>query len=297
MEIEINGQKYSLVKKRPHGSVSIYAGAKGYLRIGDTIDITPELRFHKKLLRYGFPIAQILEEGIFDGKSYYVEDTLGEEVLGMSFASDIQQTGVISKAHFSTYLELTRLFLQAQLHTTDFSHDEESFFEGVHFQYLISELPHLKDKIMQAFTLVKERVFTLPSVLTHGDLGPFNYCDKGIIDFGSNFFAPVGYDIVCSFYHTYNFPVQDANNYELFRVFDFTDDQRTEYFQTMNSVFVENRLPSIYQFLDDFAFCRTIWATTRMHKDPKIQKWRYDRFNPLLEAYIKRQPIIPLLIK
>lgn len=96
-------------------------------------------------------------------------------------------------------------------------------------------------------------------------------------------------------YHTYNFPKEDG--YEMKGRFDFSERQREIYFEKMNAIYRETGLPEPTDFADDFIFCRTIWATVRMERTPKIQQWRYERFGKILAAYPRNEPLPEIVAK
>ncbi len=125
----------------------------------------------------------------------------------------------------------------------------------------------------------------LPYVLTHGDFNPYNILEGGVIDFGSAFHGPAGYDIVTNMYHLYHFPKEGS--YEMKRCFDFSERQRKIYFEEMNAIYRKADLLKPTDFINDFIFCRTVWATVRMEQTPKIQKWRYNRFKKILSTYLE----------
>ena len=62
----------------------------------------------------------------------------------------------------------------------------------------------------------------VPFVWTHGDLTPFNICERGIIDFEDSFMGPLGYDLVTLVSFHFWFPIEGAG--PLVRYYDFSDD-------------------------------------------------------------------------
>lgn len=84
-QIALGDKQYQHIKTREYTPVSVYKGAGEFLRIGPEGLIVPELNLHKKLLGYGFPVPGIVAEGEKDGKTYYIEQSLGDELLGDIF--------------------------------------------------------------------------------------------------------------------------------------------------------------------------------------------------------------------
>lgn len=291
----VNGRTFEHVKTRDHMPVSIFKSGDLFLRKGPKEILEEEISFHRHLLEYGFPVPQILEEGDLDGDGYYIETSLGEKPFGEIFAEDTKEHGGIPEKHFNEFLKVTERFAEAQLTTRSDDRDEESFYSGLNVQFNIEELPELKNDILRAFEKVKERTRSLPYVLTHGDFNAYNILEKGIIDFGSAFHGPAGYDVVANLYHVYNFPAEDG--YEMKRRFEFSERQKKAYLETMNALYRKAGLPEPTEFADDFIFCRTVWATVRMERTPKIQKWRYGRFRKILAAYLKHEPLPELVGK
>lgn len=224
------------------------------MRVGPRDILEPELTLHKKLLYYGFPIAKIIEEGELEKDFYYIEASLGNNVYGNIFAEDWKKNRQISDENFKNFLEISKKFAVAQLKTAELSLDDESFYLGIHVNLIIEELPDLKDKIIHGFEKVKSRTKNMPLVLTHGDLNPFNILEKGVIDFGSSFHAPAGYDIISCIYQNYNFPKSGDYESNLMRLYDFSSKQTGIFFREMKQIYSRTGTPNPLDFADDFVF-------------------------------------------
>ncbi len=288
--ILIKDKKYTHVKTREYTPVSVYRNQEEFLRIGPKELITPELELHKRLLSYDFPIPNLLTEGEIEEGFYYIEKSLGENLLGDIFWEDCKNVDQISKEHFQSFLNLSERFAEAQLKTAQPEKDFESFYIGIHANYIQEELIDIKQQILQAFEKLKERTSNLPTVLTHGDFNAYNLFEKGVIDFGSMHNAPAGYDLVTNIYHTYNFP--KTGDFESMRRYEFTSQQISEYINAIDKIYVENDLEALSEYQEDFIIAKTIWATSRMQSYPKIQKWRYDRFRKMLSEYLSGNSIM-----
>jgi hypothetical protein len=289
-EITIGGKSYAHVKTREYTPVSIFKGDGDFLRIGTKDLLVPELNLHKKLLDYGFPVPAITAEGTRGEYFYYTEASLGDELLGKVFWEDSKREGQISSEHFGNLLKLSEQFAQAQLKTATEHRDDESFYIGIHMDFILEELPELKTGLLAAFEKIKERTKALPYVLTHGDFNAYNLFEGGVIDLGSTHTAPAGYDIISNIYHTYGFP--KTGDYESMRRYEFTEPQINEYLAAMDSAYSAAGLPKVSNFKEDFILARAVWGTTRMQRYPKLQQWRYNRFKQMLSEYLSDKSII-----
>ncbi|MBI3632792.1 MAG: phosphotransferase [Candidatus Vogelbacteria bacterium] len=292
--IEVEGKRFEFVKTRTYTDFSIYKSGDLYLRIGSKNIVTSELNFHKKLLEWEFPVAKITSEGELEGRYYYIETSQGDNLLGNLFVDDYKDFGSVTDRSFDILLDISKRFARAQLKTAKEEKNYESFYIGVHVDYLLEELPHLKEKILQAFEKIKERTFYLPAVITHGDFNPHNLLEKGVIDFGNNFEGIAGYDLVSNIYQTYFFPVGDG--FESQRRYEFASGQVGRYFESINMIFIEFGLPRLSIFLSEFILMRAIWSAVRMDHTPKLQAWRYQNFEILLNAYLEDKDISKIII-
>lgn len=294
-DILINGKIFSYVKTRTYAPVSVYRGENEFLRIGPKEVIVKELNLHKKLLKFDFPIPQILSEGERNGQYYYIETSLGDIIFGDIFREDTNKNGSITDENFQKLLILIERFTRAQLKTAENNKIFENFYFGIHVDYLIEELPHLQNKIVAGFEKLKTRISPLPLVITHGDFNPHNFLENGVIDFENIFSAPAGYDIVSNVYHSFLFPKE--GDFEIIRRYEFLDDQINDYFSLINFVYTENNLPKLSDFAEDFMFGRMIWSAVRMQRCPKIQAWRYKKFEEILENYLSDGANVISIIK
>lgn len=286
----LDGKSFELVKTREYSPISIYKSGDNFLRIGPKDLIQRELNLHKNLLTFGFPIPEILKEGSTENQYYYIESSLGDVLLGDVFWHDCQKNSLISENNFKIFLGVTKKFTQAQLRTSKPEKSYESFYYGLHVDVMMEELPELRSDIIKGFEKLKEQTNTLPTVLTHGDLNPYNIFEKGVIDFGSMFEAPLGYDLITNLYHTYNFP--KAGDHESQRRFEFSKEQIQHYLTTIDKLGGESGLPPFSDHVEDFVFARSFWSTARMQRFPKLQKWRYNLFADILKNYLTGKPII-----
>lgn len=289
-KIIVGGVVFRHVKTR-ESSVNIFRSNDGdiFLRTGPEKIIHSELTSHKNLFAHGFPVPQIISEGEYSGRAYYTEKSLGDASLGDFFTADWNRNQEISNKNFDFLLSLSDKFARAQLQTMQEQKDTEGLYIGTYADILQNELPQLRAAILKAFDKARKQIDSLPFVITHGDFNPQNLFEQGIIDFGSTFDAPVGYDLVNNIYNTYNFPKQIG--YEAKRKYEFSEKQIKEYFEKMDDIFESVGLPKLSKFKEDFIFLKNIWSTARMGRFPKLQKWRYKRFSKILDGYLSNRSI------
>jgi len=292
--ITVANKVYKHVKTREYTPVSVYKGGKEFLRIGPRDLIAAELSLHKKLLIFGFPVPDLISEGEFHGQLYYIEQSLGETLLGDLFWEDWKHSGAISNAHFESFLVVSERFALAQLKTSSRNEFVQSFYLGIHVDVIQEELPEIQSEVLSAFDKLNQRTSVFPNVLTHGDFNPYNLFARGIIDFGDTYQAPAGYDVINNIYHTYNFP--SPGDFESTRRYTFTQEQIVKYFASMDQIYTSANLPGLSHFQDDFVFAKTIWSVVRMERWPKVQRWRYERFKQILHRYLRDELILPMVL-
>ncbi|MEI8096912.1 MAG: phosphotransferase [Candidatus Moraniibacteriota bacterium] len=293
--ISIEGKSYSFVKTRAYQPVSVYQCENEFLRIGPKNILSKEIALSRKLLEFDFPIPQILSEGEKDDQYYFTETSLGDTLFGDIFWKDARENGFVSDENFQKLLVLIEKFTRAQLKTAEPGDTFESFYFGIHMEHIIEELPYLEEKLIAGFEKLKKRTSSLPVVMTHGDFNPYNFFEAGVIDFESMFEAPVGYDIICALYHTFLFP--NGTDFESTRRYEFSEDQIDKYFALVDKIYVENNLPKVSDFSADFIFSRMIWSAVRMQRMPKVQKWRYEKLEKILDSYLSNGDVVNILIK
>lgn len=233
--ITINNESFKYVKTRVYTPVSIYRNGGVFLKVGPKGLIQKELRIHKNLLKVGFPVAEIIKEGVAeDNNYYYTEKSLGDNHLGHIFSKDYEKMGVISEKHFTNLLLLTEKFAEAQIKTGEKEHFPEDFYLGVNLNYIIKELPHLKKNILEAFEKVVKKLSVFPFVITHGDFNPHNLLAKGVIDFAETFYAPAGHDLIVNIFHIFLFPKN--KDYELVRRYEFSPEQIKQYLAFVDNI-------------------------------------------------------------
>lgn len=291
--LKIGDQTFKHIKTRIYSPIAVYSSKNLFLRIGPKAELEKEAQFHRKLLSFNFPIPKIVADGERDGQYYYIETSLGDTHFGDIFIQDVKQNGAISEKNFSLFLELSKSYAEAQLKTVTEDSWRGDFYNLIHVDYILKELPDIRDKSLQAYEKAVAEFSSFPSVLTHGDFNPHNLFEKGIIDLEGLSHAPAGYDLITGIFHFYMFPTQ--GNYELIRGYQFAKEQINQYLNEMDSIFKNNNLPSPSSRKNDFLFCRAIWATVRMEWGPRIQQWRYNLYRKILDVYLQNEDITKML--
>ncbi len=288
--LKIGSDSFEFVSTRVYDPVSVYRGKDTFMRMGPRELVRKELELHRELLSKEFPVPEIVKEGETEGRYFYIEKSVGTSLLTYAFQDDCLKKGQISMRNFSTFLNLTRRFADAQLSTVTSGRPGSDFRQGIYLPYIMTEFPELKDSIKEAFDMLNDRVSVFPTVLTHGDLNPHNFLKEGIIDFGSAFRGYAGYDVVGNIYHTYLFP--KTGDYENMRSYEFTSQQFITYFKAIDEIYEKHGLPKISDYQNDFLLAKTIWSAARMIYRPKMQKWRFDLLKRLTLDYLRGKSIL-----
>lgn len=288
-EITIDGEVFQHVKTRSHVPVSVYKGNGCFLRIGPPDLIQKEQDLHKRLTGFDFPIPKIIKEGAFEGRSYFVETSLGDKLIGDVFLEDIAHLGHISDEHFQEFLVITEKFALAQLKTIRYEGWWDEFYKGSYTDALIQELPHLKGRIEDAVEKAKRTLISLPAVMTHNDFNPYNLFKDGVIDMEFAFYAPAGLDLVSNIFITSFFP--EEGDFEYKRTIKFSKEQIQAYLAQFDALYRSSDIPEVTKHIEEFLFFRAIHATVGMHAFPKLQQWRYERLAEIVDAYVNGQSI------
>lgn len=166
-DIVLDSRAFKHVKTRLFTPVSIYTCGDAYLRIGPPELIQRELSVHKNLVSFGFPVANIQGEGYLDDRYYYIEESLGEEIIGRSFCEDFKANAVISEKWFDTFLGIAERFVAAQTATIGKPHFmSRDFFQGIHLDILFHEAPHLREIATATTQKIKKRLTDFPPVFS-----------------------------------------------------------------------------------------------------------------------------------
>ncbi|MDP3793639.1 MAG: aminoglycoside phosphotransferase family protein, partial [Candidatus Uhrbacteria bacterium] len=288
----IDGETFELLLARQRGAL-LYANVdrSKYLRIGESARIAKELKFHKQILAFGFPVAQILGEGKNGGFIYWIEESLGKEHFGDRFFRETKEDGRILDDSFRAFLQIVKQAHDAQeriLETKPI--DSVALAKGVGFEDILLELPEEGDKLHLIWEKILADLQGYPFCVTHGDFLPNNILEHGVIDFGDHFYGPAGYDIINAITVAWWFPKEDGFEYR--RRWSFTDQQIEEYFNLVSTYKENKREWNILQKFDSLFFMRATWWAVRNHPAPKLQAWRYERYRILINRLSKGESLL-----
>lgn len=275
-DIELGGDIFEFVKSQRGGDSAVYKGPNSYLRIGSAGKIHSDLALHRRMESAGFPVAKLMTEGELDGAVYFIESSVGDKTLSQTFAEETEITGAISEESFKQFLNVADQFAHAQLRNQTLERDFEEFGRGIHLDILCLELPQYAEKIQAKFKEIQERAAALPFVISHGDFNPHNLYAKGAIDLEDSYYAPFGHDLIGGIVSVDYFP--ESQEFEFFAKYSFSENQKEKYLALLDGICDEQDLPRLSNFKSDFEFTRAVWLLVRMHRWPKIQKFRYDKF-------------------
>lgn len=280
-KITVGENIYELVDIQRDKISAIYKNSSTYLRVGAPEKIKKDLELHKKMLSFGFPVAKILEEGEFKDMHFFIEESLGEKCFGTIFKEEVGRDRKISEETFDKFIGILTEFAEAQIKTATEKKNWTLFEKGTHLDLILQELPQYKEIIRNKFEKIEKNLEILPFVLSHGDFNAHNIYPKGVIDFEDSFMAPLGYDLCTSIFHLDWFP--EAKEYEFYRVYDYTSEQKNKLLDMFDDIFTKNGFPKFSDYIKDLAFTRGTWSTVRMHHAPKLQAFRYKLFKSLLD--------------
>ncbi len=280
----LNNEKHFLIKTQREGISAIYLSEdkSKILRIGEKTKIEKDLTNHKKLLSQGYPVSEILEEGIVGEFSYFIEKSLGEKLFGEIFADDYEKQGNISDDNFDLLIEESKKLLTAHINDSVLENRFAETVTGLHVDWLTDELPELKEKILKRLELVQEKLKVFPFVFSHGDYNPYNIFPDGVIDFEDGFYAPIIFDVYGLFVYPIHFPLKKDIELEINGRYRYTETQRIKYFTEMDKILLEHGFPKGSDFFEEIKFLKGIWLAVRMQKWPKMQEYRYKMFGELL---------------
>ncbi len=275
--LTFHNQPFTFIKDRRNGTKIFGADDRScFLRIGPANEIDTELRFHKHLVEQDYPVPTIIEEGNWtNGEKYYLETSAGDEKYGITFRDEAIGNGTVSDETFENFAAVIQQYLNAQQKSEIVEQDWESVFLGTHIDFLLEELPDQKEQVMAVFEKVKADLAEVPFVLCHGDFNAYNILPGGVIDFETTFNGPKGYDLVSAAASIEWFPTEGDS--EILAKYSFTPKQKQQ---------LLNLQPESIAHYDAFFLLRSIWSVVRMNRFPKLQAWRYAKFNELITKYL-----------
>lgn len=291
LKIGIGEDVFHFVLARERG-VQLYANAERskYLRIGDPELAKKEVDFHKRLIEEGFPVAHILSEGEANGKVYWIEESLGNEIFTDRFTREVVENGKISEATFAIFLQHAKAVHEAQIRSCAIKPYTLDALGGVVEEpEMEAELPDFRDKTRAAWEKAKTRVEHLPICLTHGDFTAHNILEHGVIDFGDHFEGPLGHDMMNVITTPFWFPKDTS--FELFGTYDFTEEQIDRFFAACGTSHTPFGTFELRDVFDDLFILKALWWAVRNQANPMLQEWRYERFRDIVSRYLSGESL------
>lgn len=278
MEFSFQEKLYEFIQDRRNGT-KIYRAKdhSHFLRIGPKTAVEKELAFHKQLIEKKYPVPVILEQGeVSETESYFCESSVGEHRCSILLQNDLREHGKIQPKTFDAFLHIIARYLGAQKNDSAGEKNWESVFLATHFDVLLEELPEKESTIMAVWEKIKIDLIDVPFVLCHGDFNAANIFPDGVIDFETAFEGPWGYDLVSAALTFFWFP--QSGDFEFLARYTFTKEEIMK---------ILKLTPEIISFIDALFVLRSVWAVVRMENTPKIQAWRYEKFEKIMEDYLK----------
>lgn len=280
--LTLNHETFSEVKAGRRGAAILVNDENTkYLRIGEPTVLGRELAFHQELLKYGFPVAPILDTGTLDDHEYSVEASLGPEHFSALFAADLATSGHIEPTTFAKYIAIIEQFRAAQIKTERLATpvDWASFLDALHVSTLKEELPDFAHQIDAAVTKAATELASTPFCLTHGDLTTHNILPGGVIDFGDHFTGPSGFDLVNALSTPFWFPQDDT--IEFHKMYSFSDAEVASFIDHLGTI----------PHFDALFFLKSIWWDVKNHTAPKLQAWRHHLFRQVTDSYLNNESL------
>ena len=299
-EFTIAGRSWSLHRSRASGGGKIYKSIDGssYLRTDSPKSIRDEVTFAKELHHLNFPVPKVEESGELKDEAYFIENSLGNETFGATFRREFKESGIVSDETFRQYCLISKDFLEAQLKSAKkFVGSKNDMRKSIHVDTVLDENPDLNSHfVLQAVDKAIARTADLPSVLTHGDLNPFNILQKGVIDFEHSFIAPAGYDVIGNIFYGRFWNFRDELGEQKLS-YDFADKQVKAYLYAVDKIAEKHNIEKLSDFIDDFLLLKSIWSLCHekklAHASGSYNKWHFRKAVLLycLEQYSTEKPI------
>jgi len=279
--IQVNEQLYTLVCGDRFRGRAVYRGPAAYLRIGLPTVIEHELTIHRHLLAQGFPVAPLLQTGVWDGQPFFIEAALGDVVWGDSLEAETHAHGTVHESSFADLLALILRWTEAQLQNPAPATTRANLAATVRLADAERLLPAYTVLTRQVFARAQQRLAVFPTVLTHGDFHPHNLCPGGVIDLEFVHWSVAGYDAITGLFADDLFPPDPAD-------YRYTTAQLTAARTAIDALFQRYHLPPPSHYLADFRLCRMMRIVQLAESRPlDKQQWIYQQYATLAMAYIQ----------
>lgn len=284
-EITINNEIFSFARIRDYGQGVLYKNDQSYLRLGEERDIREELSRHREFEKRGFPVAKILNVGVYKNFHFYQEESIGDVPFHVIFQKENAEIKKISPETFAQFLRIVAQYVAVQRESSEPSTEDviESYFANWFFGVVAEEAPHLQALLADAKKKARGILKKVPATFSHNDFNAYNILPEGVIDFAYSSKMPLGYDWSSALRHQEFFPV--SMEFESYQKYTFSQDQQRmliELFQnaaSKNNLDFASLLPTLY-------LGRLVWSAAHMQKYPKIRDWRFKKLEKELLEYL-----------
>lgn len=278
--IQVNHQRYTLVCGHRCSGRAVYRGPDAYLRIGVPAVLEQEITIHRQLLALGFPVAPLLQTGIYDGQPFFIEATLGDAVWGDMLETETHEHGAVRESSFADLLALILRWTEAQLQNQASTAIHADLATTVRLADVERLLPGHILLTQQALALAQQRLAVFPAVHTHGDFHPYNLCPGGVIDLEFVHWSVAGYDAITGLFADDLFPPAPGD-------YRYTAAQVTNARLAIDALFQRYHLPPPSHYLADFRLCRMLRIVQLAERRPlEVQQWLYQQYVTMASAYL-----------
>ena len=305
--ININGELFDVVKptRLLPGMVLKSKTRDVYARLGPKASALEEQIHTVSLQERGFPVAKVLESGEYsDGQWYFIEESLGKETFHAQFASEYQQTGMVSDETFTRYAAVMQDYINAQFTERNRSHiTAKEFIENAIPDNLIIGNYALcgknVERYQEAIAAATARLADTPMGVLQYDLNPFNILNRGMIDFELVGYGPLGYDtLLVSLWHRW-FTSDPASRYTI--AYYLSEAQITTIANMVNAAALDAGIPRPRQYMQEFLLIKSAWgftSTQDVYDNPEekqaFYRYRATILEHCVDSYLKGESIDPL---
>ncbi len=295
--ITVEGREFVYIKNRLiGGKVFVNEDKTLYMRTASVAEIAGEVNITEELYRRGFPVPKVVSNGKLDnGDAYYIEEAIGDEVLGDLFRKETSETEHVSDKSFEMLLDVIKKYCLAQFNPDNYvPHNKEELANMCALANVLRNNPPSKEMeraFFEAYEKAAQRTLEIPWVYIQSDLNVFNILPKGVIDFELVGIGPVGYDVFTCIYFGKMWPKKDV-------AYRFTDEQAQRYVDEVDAVAQTYGLPPVSSFADDFLVLKNIWGSGKdkqseeaPESNPEFWRWRVKVRDWCIQQYLKNEKI------
>ncbi|MES2225289.1 MAG: aminoglycoside phosphotransferase family protein [Patescibacteria group bacterium] len=295
--ITVNGIAYNYLKDRlMGGDIYVNTDRTAYLRTHSAAEIAGELNITRDLHERGFPVPEVLAEGVLPtGESYFIESSIGDRNFADQFTEETKENGVVSDATFDAFTEAVKKYCEAQFNPKNFvPQNKEAMAQMIALANVIRNNPpseEMREPFMEAIERASERSLSLPWGYIQADLNAYNILPNGVIDFELASFGPVGYDGLTNVFFGRMWPEGKVR-------YRFSNEQIARYIAELDSVAIAYDLPKLSEYSDDFLVLKTIWASGKDKgseedptSNPDFWAWRVKMRDWCIQQYLKGEKI------